>query len=70
MDIESAKKLTPPCGFPCFYCPAYLATTSPEIKKRVAETLDVSEEKASCEGCKPQEGRIKLLKPQEQCKRF
>lgn len=68
MDIEAAKKLTSPCGIPCFHCPAYLATKSPEIKKKVMETLGVPEEKATCEGCRSQEGRIELLKPQEQCK--
>jgi hypothetical protein len=49
---------------------AYLATTNPDIKKKVSETLGVSEEKAICEGCKPQEGRIKLLKPDQQCNIF
>jgi hypothetical protein len=68
MDIESAKKLTSPCGLPCFCCGAYLARTNPEIKKKAAEALGVPEEKAVCEGCRPQEGRIKLLKPEIQCK--
>ena len=70
MDIETAKKLTSPCGLPCFLCPAYLATTNPEIRKMVSANLGVPEEKASCEGCRPQEGRIKLLKPEHQCKIF
>ena len=68
MDIEKAKKMTSPCGLPCFHCPAHLASTNPEIRKIVSETLGVPEEKAACEGCKPQEGRIKLLKPDIQCK--
>jgi len=70
MDYETAKKLTSPCGLPCFHCPAYLATTNAEIRKRVSETLNISEENAACEGCRPQEGKIKLLKPDEQCKLF
>lgn len=70
MDIETAKRLTSPCGIPCFHCVAYLARTSPEIRKKVSETLGIPEEKATCEGCRPQEGRIKLLKPDQQCKIF
>jgi len=68
MDTAKAKILTSPCGIPCFHCPSYLAAQNPEIRKRVAEVLDVPEEKAVCEGCRPQEGRIKLLKPDQQCK--
>ncbi len=70
MDKETAKRLTSPCGLPCFHCVAYLARTNPEIRKRVAESLGTSEENANCEGCKPQEGRIKLLKANQQCKIF
>ena len=68
MDKDTAKKLTSPCGLPCFHCPAYLATTNPEIRKKTSEALGIPEEKATCEGCRSQEGRIKLLKPDEQCK--
>jgi hypothetical protein len=70
MDTETAKKLTSPCGLPCFHCPAYLAKTNEEIRKKVSETLNIPEEKVTCEGCRPQEGRIKLLKPDVQCKIF
>jgi len=68
MDTETAKRMTSPCGLPCFHCPSHLAANNPEIRKRVAEVLNVPEEKAVCEGCKPQEGRIKLLNPDKQCK--
>ena len=47
-----------------------MALTIPEIRKRVAETLGVPEEKAVCEGCRPQEGKIGLLNPEVQCKIF
>ena len=68
MDKEMAKELTSPCGLPCFHCPAYLAAKIPEIRKKTAEALGIPEEKATCEGCRRQEGRIRLLKPDEQCK--
>ena len=70
MDTDTAKKLTSPCGLPCFHCPAHLASTNPEIRKMVSKALNVPEEKASCEGCRPREGRIKLLKSDQQCKIF
>ena len=34
----------------------------------MAEALVIPEEKATCEGCRPQEGRIKVLKSDQQCK--
>ena len=68
MDKETAKKMTTPCGLPCFHCPAYLATKSDKIRKLVAQTLNVPEEKAACNGCRPSKGMISMLKPGEQCK--
>ena len=68
MDTDKAKKLTSPCGLPCFHCPVHLASTSPEIRKRVVEALNVPEEKAVCEGCRPLEGKIRLLSPDQPCK--
>ena len=70
MDTNEAKRMTSPCGLPCFHCPAHLAMTNPEIRKMLVKTFGLPEEKAACEGCRPQEGRIKLLNPDEQCKIF
>jgi len=67
MDKETAKKMTSPCGVPCFHCSAHLAVANPEIRKKVSEALNIPEEKATCKGCRSQEGRIELLKPQQQC---
>jgi len=68
MDVETAKKLTSPCGLPCFHCLAYMATKNPDIRKKMAAAFNLPEEKAVCEGCRPQEGRIKLLKADQQCR--
>lgn len=68
MDKKTAKKLTSPCGLPCFHCPVFLSKENPMIRKRMAEALGIPEEKATCEGCRPQEGRIKVLKSDQQCK--
>ncbi|MFC2167620.1 DUF3795 domain-containing protein [Acidobacteriota bacterium] len=67
MDKETVKKMTSPCGLPCFHCSAHLAVSNPTIRKKVSEALNIPEEKATCEGCRSQEGRIKLLKAQKQC---
>jgi len=68
MDLDTAKKMTSPCGLPCFHCPAHLAKTNPEIRKRMSEAFNIPEDEAYCEGCRALEGRIKLLNPDVQCK--
>ncbi len=68
MDKETAERMTSPCGLPCFHCLVHLASNNPEIKKMVAESLNVPEEKAACDGCRPSNGICKILKQDEQCK--
>lgn len=68
MDKKTAERMTTPCGLPCFHCPAHLATKNDEIRKLVAQSLNIPEEKASCNGCRPNKGIIPLLKSGEQCK--
>jgi len=46
MDKKTAKNLTSPCGLPCFHCVAYMATTNPEIRKKVSEALNIPADKA------------------------
>ena len=70
MDKETAKTMSSPCGLPCFHCPAYLAQDYPEIREKVAAVLNVPPDKATCEGCRPQKGRINLLNPEKSCKVF
>ena len=68
MDKETARTLTSPCGIPCFHCPAFVARDNPEVLKKVAAVLGVPPEKATCEGCRPQKGRIPMLNAAETCK--
>jgi len=70
MEGELARTMTSPCGLPCFHCPAYLAKESPEIRERIAAVLGVSTDKATCEGCRPQKGRIALVNPEKTCRLF
>ena len=70
MDKESAKTMTSPCGLPCFHCPVYLAKENPEIREKLATMLGVEPEKASCNGCRSQMGRISFLNAEKTCKIF
>lgn len=70
MDKETAKAMSSPCGLPCFHCPAYLARENADILEKVVAVLGVSPDKATCEGCRPQKGRITLVNPEKTCKIF
>lgn len=70
MDKESARTMTSPCGLPCFHCTAYLAQKNPEMREKLAAALSVPLDKAACEGCRPQKGRITVLNPEKTCKIF
>ena len=68
MDKDTAEKMTAHCGIPCFHCPIYLASEDPGIRKVVAKTLNIPEEKAKCKGCKPAMGFCIALNEEVQCK--
>ena len=68
MDKKTAERMTSTCGLPCFHCSVHLAKDNPEIRKLVAESLNMPEEKATCDGCRPSKGIIKVLNPDMQCK--
>ncbi len=70
MDKETLKIMSSPYGLPCFHCPAYLAHDNPEIREKVAVLLNVPQDKAICEGCRPQKGQIALLNPEKTCRLF
>ena len=67
MDNETLKTMSSPCGLPCFHCAAYLAREDPEILERLVSTLGVSPDKATCKGCRPQDGKIPLVNPKRTC---
>lgn len=70
MDKKSMRTMTSPCGLPCFHCLAHLALDNSEIRERVAAALNVPPDKATCEGCRPQKGRIALLNLEKTCRVF
>ncbi|MBN2382204.1 DUF3795 domain-containing protein [bacterium] len=67
MDTKTAKTMTSPCGLPCFHCTAYLAKDNPEILEKMVAALGIPAEKAICNGCRPQQGKIPFLNPDQTC---
>jgi len=70
MDKERAKTMTSPCGLPCFHCPVYLAKDNPAILQELVKAFGIPPEKATCEGCRLQKGKIPLLNPEKTCEIF
>ncbi|HOY09700.1 MAG TPA: DUF3795 domain-containing protein [Candidatus Omnitrophota bacterium] len=70
MDKDKAKTMTSPCGLPCFHCPAYLAKENPDILQKLVTALGIPPEKATCEGCRLQKGKIPFLNPEKTCEIF
>ena len=70
MDNDKAKTMSSPCGLPCFHCPAYLAKENPEILEKLVTTLGIPPDNATCEGCRPQKGKIPFLNPEKTCEIF
>ena len=68
MNKAEATRMTSPCGLPCFHCPVNMAIDNAEIRSQVAAVLGISEEKAVCQGCRAQEGRIPVLNAEQTCK--
>ncbi|MEW6527329.1 MAG: DUF3795 domain-containing protein [Spirochaetota bacterium] len=61
------KHLTAPCGLDCFNCPMYLAGSDDNLRKKVAQSLNISFEKAVCKGCRNEHGKIEFLHMQKTC---
>jgi hypothetical protein len=51
------RRLTAPCGLPCFVCYLYLANDDPEIRAQVAQVMGLPLEEAVCPGCRPAGGK-------------
>ena len=61
------KELTAPCGLDCFNCPMYAARDSEKLRKVIASNLNIPADKAFCDGCRAQDGTIKVLGMKEPC---
>jgi hypothetical protein len=61
------QNMTAPCGLPCFNCPLYKANFDEALKKKVSQSLNVSEDKVVCKGCRNEDGTIAYLDMTEPC---
>lgn len=53
--------MTAPCGLPCFECYLYLTNDNEEMRAAAAKELGISEEKATCKGCRNEGGKCAHL---------
>jgi hypothetical protein len=54
--------MTSPCGRDCFNCPLYHAGKNPKLAGMLAARFGIPAEELPCEGCRPSEGKCRLLK--------
>ncbi len=53
--------MTAPCGLPCFECYLYLANDNEEIKEMVSKEFGIPLDKATCKGCRSENGKCAHL---------
>jgi len=64
MDYEL---MTSPCGIDCFNCALYLASQNEEMRTAVAKNMGIPFEKATCRGCRNENGTIAVFGMTEPC---
>jgi hypothetical protein len=62
------KQMTSPCGLDCFNCAVHQANENQELRAMISKRLGVPLEKASCQGCRNENGTIGCLNMTEPCK--
>ena len=53
MDV---KKLTAPCGLPCFACAVYKNNITLELTQQIASQFKIQPEAIPCSGCRSKDG--------------
>ncbi len=61
------RQMTAPCGLDCFNCPLYLARENEELRAAISKNMGRPLEKASCKGCRNENGTIPFLNMTEPC---
>lgn len=61
------RRMTAPCGMDCFNCPIYLANEDSELREKISKNLDIPFEKATCNGCRDEEGAPHCFNWTEPC---
>ncbi len=60
-------QMTSPCGLDCFNCPLYLANEDEKLRTIISEKAGIPYEKATCKGCRNENGTIPFLNMTEPC---
>ncbi len=60
-------QMTAPCGLACFNCQLYLAKEDQALRKKFSQQSGFPIEEAFCEGCRNQEGIIRIVGITETC---
>lgn len=61
------KNMTAPCGLDCFNCPMYRAHTDEALRTKIAASMNIEPGRASCRGCRNENGTIPFLGMKEPC---
>ncbi len=61
-------QMTAPCGLDCFNCLLYQALSNEQLRKVIADKMQIPLEDASCNGCRAQGGQIAAVKMTQPCK--
>jgi len=59
--------MTAPCGQDCFNCPFYLASENKRYKRILSKKMRIPFDKASCKGCRCDNGMPAFLDRNEPC---
>ncbi len=63
-------EMTAPCGLDCFNCPMYHARENEELRRTIAERMNLPEHQAQCRGCRAEGGIMEFLGMTEACPVF
>ncbi|PKN65808.1 MAG: hypothetical protein CVU52_10950 [Deltaproteobacteria bacterium HGW-Deltaproteobacteria-10] len=61
-------QMTAPCGLDCFNCMLYQASGNEQLRKVIADKMQIPLEDAACNGCRAQGGQIAAVKMTVPCK--
>jgi hypothetical protein len=61
------RQMTAPCGLDCFNCPMYMANENSRLREKISENLGIPSEKAVCQGCRNESGKIDFMDMPKTC---
>jgi hypothetical protein len=64
-EMVTSEMMAAPCGVDCSTCPLHLAISDEALKQRLAEVLNLPQDKMGCGGCRKVDGNCPVIP--EQC---